>query len=63
MRHPRLNDPVPEEHPMNDGEAFVLRFSEVEAARLGMSVQQLSDKCNQSVSAYDKLWSAAESMP
>jgi len=48
---------------MNDGEAFVLRFWEVEAARLGMSVQQLSDKCNQSVSAYDKLWSAAESMP
>lgn len=45
---------------MDGGEAFVLRFWEVEAARLGMSVQQLSDKCNQSVSAYDKLWKASE---
>lgn len=47
---------------MEGGEAFVLRFWEVEAARLGVSVQGLSDTCNQSVSAYDKLWEAAESM-
>lgn len=46
---------------MEGGEAFVLRFWEVEAARLGMSVQQLSQQCNQSVSAYDKLWKAAGS--
>jgi hypothetical protein len=48
---------------MEGGEAFVLRFWGVEAARLGMSVQQLSEQCNQSVSAYDTLWSAAETMP
>ncbi len=44
---------------MESGNAFVLRFWEVEAARLGMSVEQLSNQCNQAVSAYDKLWKAA----
>lgn len=44
---------------MEGGNAFVLRFWEVEAARLGMSVEQLSSRCNQAVSAYDKLWKAA----
>ena len=45
---------------MERGKAFVLRFWEVEAARLGMSVEQLSNQCNQAVSAYDKLWKAAD---
>lgn len=44
---------------MDGGDAFVLRFWQVEATRLGMSVEQLSEQCNQSVSAYDKLWNAA----
>ncbi len=48
---------------MEGGEAFVLRLWEVEAARLGMSVQQLSEQCNKSVSAYDTLWSTAEALP
>ena len=48
---------------LEGGEAFVLRFWEVEAARLGMSVQELSTQCNQSVAAYEKLWSAAGSHP
>ncbi|MFC4729501.1 hypothetical protein [Coralloluteibacterium thermophilus] len=45
---------------MEGGEAFVLRFWEVEAARLGMSVAQLSEQCNQSLSAYDTLWRLSE---
>ena len=48
---------------MEGGDAFVLRFWEVEAARLGMSVQDLSSKCDQSVSSYDRLWEVAEGMP
>ena len=53
---------VQESTRMEGGEAFLLRFWEVEAARLGMSLEELSGKCNQSISAYDALWSAAESM-
>jgi hypothetical protein len=34
------------------------RFWAVEAARLGMSVEQLSDRCNRSISTYDRLWNA-----
>lgn len=43
------------------GDDFVVRFWSTEAARLGLTVQQLSDTCNRSVAAYDRLWSAAES--
>lgn len=43
---------------MEGGDEFVTRFWSVEAARLGMSVEQLSAKCDQSVSAYGKLWDA-----
>lgn len=43
------------------GDDFVVRFWSTEAARLGMTVQQLSEKCNRSVAAYTQLWSAAES--
>lgn len=42
------------------GEEFVTRFWSVEAARLGYSVQQLSDVCNKTIDAYNRLWSAAE---
>ena len=45
---------------LEGGDEFVTRFWSVEAARLGMSVEQLSTKCNQSVAAYGKLWDAAE---
>ncbi|MGQ0645613.1 MAG: hypothetical protein ACT4O3_08995 [Elusimicrobiota bacterium] len=45
---------------LDGGDEFVTRFWSVEAARLGLSVEQLSTKCNQSVSAYGKLWDAAE---
>lgn len=45
---------------MSGGDEFVARFWTVEAARLGLSVKQLSDRCNQSIAAYEKLWKAAE---
>lgn len=45
------------------GDEFVTRFWSVEAARLGYSVQQLSDTCNSSIEAYNRLWSAAEGRP
>lgn len=45
---------------MEGGEAFVLRFWEVEAARLGKSLPQLSETCNDAVGTYDRLWSAME---
>lgn len=44
---------------MNGGNEFVARFWGVEAARLGLSVQQLSDKCNEATSAYDIFWGIA----
>ena len=47
---------------MEGGDAYVVRFWEVEAARLGLSVEQLSNKCNQSVSAYDKMWKIADNL-
>lgn len=45
---------------MPGGEEFVLRLWEVEAARLGMSVPQLSAQCDQSIIAYGKLWDVSE---
>jgi len=43
---------------MPSGDEFVARFWSTEAARLGLSVQQLSDRCNQSITAYDRMWKA-----
>jgi len=48
---------------MPGGDDFVTRFWVVEAARLGLSVQALSDRCDQSIMAYDKLWKAGDSKP
>lgn len=45
---------------MEGGDEFVSRFWSVEAARLGMSVEQLSSTCDQSISFYKQLWAAAE---
>ncbi|MCA3083537.1 MAG: hypothetical protein ING69_12880 [Rhodocyclaceae bacterium] len=42
------------------GDDFVTRFWAVEAARLGLSVKGLSDRCDQSIIAYEKLWKASE---
>jgi hypothetical protein len=44
---------------MPGGDEFVVRFWSVEAARLGMTVEQLSQRCNESVAAYGTLWDAA----
>jgi hypothetical protein len=43
---------------MAGGNEFVTRFWAVEAARLGMSVEQLSDRCTRSINAYDRMWNA-----
>ncbi|MCL1860745.1 MAG: hypothetical protein FWG52_04320 [Proteobacteria bacterium] len=40
---------------LEGGDEFVTRFWSVEAARLGMSVKQLSNQCDQSISAYEML--------
>jgi hypothetical protein len=45
---------------MQGGEAFVTRFWSVEAARLGMTVAQLSETCTKSIQAYDQLWRAVD---
>ncbi|MDL1863169.1 hypothetical protein FBR04_19385 [Betaproteobacteria bacterium PRO7] len=45
------------------GDDFVVRMWAVEAARLGMTVQQLSDTCNRTVEAYNRLWAAGEESP
>lgn len=42
------------------GDKFVARFWVAEAARLGLSMQEYSDRCNRSIAAYDKLWKAME---
>jgi len=48
---------------MPGGEEFVARFWNVEAARLGLTVQQLSDQCDDSIAAYDTIWNAMGESP
>ena len=45
---------------MLGGDDFVSRFWAVEAARLGLSVKDLSGRCDQSIITYDKLWKSSE---
>ena len=45
---------------LEGGDEFVLRFWKVEAARLGMTVQEFSKQCDDAVEAYNKLWNLAE---
>lgn len=45
---------------MAGGDEFVARFWALEATRLGLSVKEMSDRCDQSIIAYDKLWRAGE---
>ena len=42
------------------GNAFVARVWAMEAARLGMTAQELSDTCNKSTELYNSVWQAAE---
>ncbi len=42
------------------GDEFVTRFWTVEAARLGLTVEQLSDRCTKAIAGYDKMWALAE---
>ena len=41
------------------GDDFVARFWATEAARLGMSVKQMSDTCDRAVAGYDPIMKAA----
>jgi len=45
---------------MEGGDEFVTRFWQVEAARLGKTVEELSNTCNGAISTYDKFWDATE---
>lgn len=44
---------------LDGGEKFVFRFWSTEATRLGKTLREYSDQCNQAVSAYDKMWQSA----
>ena len=44
---------------INGGEEYVAKFWASEAAKLSLSVEQLSDRCGKSTAAYDKLWKSA----
>lgn len=48
---------------MPGGDDFVPRFWTAEAARLGMSIQQYSEQCDQTLQAYGKFWEASEPTP
>ncbi len=45
---------------MEGGDEFVARFWNTEAARLGQTVQELSDSCDKAIVLYDQLFQAAE---
>lgn len=45
------------------GNEYVSKFWAAESAKLGLTVEQLSDRCNKSVVAYDKLLGSAEEKP
>jgi hypothetical protein len=44
---------------LEGGEAFVFRYWSTEATRLGKTLQEYSDQCNQAISGYEKLWQAS----
>ncbi len=41
---------------MSGGDDFVARFWGAEAARLGLSMQQYSEQCDQALLAYGRFW-------
>ena len=45
---------------MEGGDEFVARFWAVEAARLGLNMQQMSQRCDGAITLYDKLWKSME---
>jgi hypothetical protein len=45
---------------ISGGNEFVSRFWTVEAARLGYTVKQLSETCDKSIAAYNRLWTTAK---
>jgi len=48
---------------MPGGDEFVARFWQTEAARLGTSVQEMSEQCNRAARVYDTLWKSTKSKP
>jgi len=45
---------------LENGDAFIQRFWSTEAARLGKTPEEYIATCNSTMSAYEKLWLAAE---
>jgi hypothetical protein len=43
---------------INGGNEYVAKFWSDEAARLGMTVEQMSARCSESAAAYNKLWTS-----
>jgi hypothetical protein len=41
------------------GNEYVSQFWASEAASLNMTIEQIADRCNNSTTAYNKLWDAA----
>lgn len=42
------------------GDTFVTRLWSVEAARLGLTVEQLSERCTDAIAAYNRMWNWTE---
>jgi len=53
-------DRAPEGLDLENGDAFIQRFWSTEAARRGKTPEEYIATCNSTISAYDKLWIAAE---
>ncbi len=45
---------------LNGGKNFVYRFWVAESARLGFTVEEMSDRCTKTIKSYDKFWSMGE---
>ena len=45
---------------LDGGNEFVSRFWTLEAARLGLSVEELSNNCNAAILQYDQYWKIVE---
>jgi hypothetical protein len=43
---------------LEGGDKFVSRFWYAESARMGLSVQEMSEQCNQAIEFYQRAWDA-----
>ena len=45
---------------LNGGDEFVTRFWQQEAARLGVTVKELSSRCDKATSTYNRWWESSD---